>query len=169
MSEVAIGKIVKAIGLNGEVKVISLTDFATKRFKSGKKVKLFNEEKNIVVETTFKSVRSHQQTYVIKFADFETVESVLPLMNCLILAERDLTLNKTSAYYYDDLVGCEVVNEESVKLGKVLKVEDHPAHQTLRVLSEGDKIFLVPFVNFFIKDVNLAKKIIIIHQIKGLL
>ena len=168
MEKVAIGKIVKAIGLNGEVKVISLTDFPSKRFKSGKEIELLNELDNDLVKTTIEKVRLHRHLYILKFKGLDTIESVLPFLNYLIVSKKDRTIEKTGSFYYDDLVNCKVVNESNELLGKVIKVEDHPAHQTLRVLSKTNKLFFVPFVHFFIKNVDLEKKVITINEIKGL-
>lgn len=169
MKKVAIGKIVKTIGLNGEVKVISLSDFASKRFKIGKKIELLNELDNNSLETVIERARFYRGTYILKFKGLDTIDSVLPFLNFLLVIDKDLAIQKSNSYYFDDLVNCKVVNEANELLGIVIKVEDHPAHQTLRVMGLSDKHFFVPFVHFYIKDVNIESKIITIHEIKGLI
>ena len=99
MEKVAIGKIVKAIGLNGEVKVISLTDFPLKRFKSGKEIELLIELDNDLVKTTIEKVRLHRHLYILKFKGLDTIESVLPFLNYLIVSKKDRTIEKTGSFY----------------------------------------------------------------------
>lgn len=168
-NKVAIGKITKVVGLRGEVKVISLTDFPNVRFKKNKEVELYHEETNQTFLTTIEKVRLHRGAFILKFTNLETIESVEPYLNYLLLIEKDHVVEKDGAFYFDELISCRVVNELNEELGVVVKVEDYPAHHTLRVQKEDQKTFLIPFVNFFIKEVDLKKKIITIHEIEGLI
>ena len=70
-------------------------------------------------------------------------------------------------YYYDELIGKDVVNQDGVLRGKVVDIEEVPQGYILvvDVNSERKKI---PFVqDVFIKDVNDNQ--IIINEIEGLL
>ena len=73
-------------------------------------------------------------------------------------------------YYFDDLVGCKVLDDMQTILGEVSLVEEFPAQLTLRVKRENNQPdFFVPFVKAFIKEVDITKKIIVINVIGGLL
>lgn len=56
-------------------------------------------------------------------------------------------------YYWVDLEGCQVVNQEGVDFGVVSQVVDHGAHPILSVGSH-----LIPFVQAFILDVDIPGK-----------
>jgi 16S rRNA processing protein RimM len=61
-------------------------------------------------------------------------------------------------FYWVDLIGLEVVNRQSEKLGVVADLLDTGAHSVLRVQpAEGDER-LIPFVAAYVDDVNLAER-----------
>ena len=59
-------------------------------------------------------------------------------------------------YYWDDLIGLEVVNTEGVVLGKVEGLLETGAHDVLRV--RGDRERLIPFVDAYVRAVDMAGK-----------
>lgn len=58
-------------------------------------------------------------------------------------------------YYWIDLEGCRVVNNQGVDLGVVEQVVDHGAHP---ILSVGPH--LIPFVQAFVLDVDVSNQLI---------
>lgn len=74
---------------------------------------------------------------------------------------EDLPRPGFDEYYWGDLVGLLVVNSAGVKLGAVSKLLETGAHDVL-VVEEGEgeqKVErLIPFVENFIKDVDLRTK-----------
>ena len=71
-------------------------------------------------------------------------------------------------YYFDDLIGCSVYDEDNNKIGIVKDIMENPTQELLEI-DTGNKIALVPFVDEFIMDVDIKNKNIIIHIIEGLL
>jgi len=59
-------------------------------------------------------------------------------------------------YYWSDLVGLEVVNEQGVVLGVVKLMSSNGAHDVMEVA--GERTRLLPFVPAYIKQVDLQKK-----------
>ncbi|MBM9832520.1 ribosome maturation factor RimM, partial [Enterococcus faecalis] len=45
-----VGKIVNTQGLQGELRVLSVTDFAEDRFKKGSKLSIFNDKDEAILE-----------------------------------------------------------------------------------------------------------------------
>ena len=76
---------------------------------------------------------------------------------------------KKGEYFFADLKACEVFDENNNLLGKVKEVEEFPAQITLRVKANNGKEFLVPFVKFFIKNIDIENKKITINVIEGML
>jgi 16S rRNA processing protein RimM len=59
-------------------------------------------------------------------------------------------------YYWSDLVGLEVVNEQGVVLGVVKQMSSNGAHDVMEVA--GERTRLLPFVPAYIKQVDLQTK-----------
>lgn len=64
-------------------------------------------------------------------------------------------------YYWDDLIGLEVVNTEGVTLGKVEGLLETGAHDVLRLAGERER--LIPFVEAFVREVDLNGKRILVE------
>ena len=84
-----VGKILKAQGLKGEVKVYSTTSFKDIRYKKGSH--LFIKDKNdnyidLVVNTFYSK---GENLDVISFVDHDSIESVEPLLNHELFALKD--------------------------------------------------------------------------------
>lgn len=61
-------------------------------------------------------------------------------------------------YYWVDLVGCSVVNQEKKVLGTVVQVVDHGAHPILVVKGRVEEDMLIPFVAAYVLNVDTKAK-----------
>ena len=59
-------------------------------------------------------------------------------------------------FYWTDLVGLEVVNEQGVVLGVVKQMSSNGVHDVMEVAGERQR--LLPFVPAYVKQVDLQKK-----------
>jgi 16S rRNA processing protein RimM len=59
-------------------------------------------------------------------------------------------------YYWSDLVGLEVVNEQGVVLGVVKQMSSNGAHDVMEVA--GERTRLLPFVPAYVRQVDLQTK-----------
>lgn len=64
-------------------------------------------------------------------------------------------------YYWDDLMGLEVLNTEGVVLGKVAGLMETGAHDVLRVMGERER--LIPFVDAYVREVDQDSKRILVE------
>jgi 16S rRNA processing protein RimM len=64
-------------------------------------------------------------------------------------------------YYWDDLIGAEVVNTEGVHLGRVEGLLETGAHDVLRVVGERER--LIPFVDAYVREVDMEAKRILVE------
>ncbi|MFA5421842.1 MAG: ribosome maturation factor RimM [Bacilli bacterium] len=169
MDYISIGKIISTIGLRGEVKVFVVSDFPEKRFKKGQEVRLVNEGAQIDLPSTIATARKDKDRYAVTFADIQSIEEAEKYLGSQILIAKDRDQLSKGFYFHDDLVGCQVYDEVKNYVGIVSKVEDYPAHRTLRVHRDDNKDVLVPFVRFFIKDVKIEEQTITVKIIEGML
>ena len=68
-------------------------------------------------------------------------------------------------YYFTDLIGLKVINQNNEELGEVIDVLDLPTSAVLEIKLLNGKKCMIPFVNEYIKDVT--NEIIIINEIEG--
>ena len=165
MEKLKVGKIVGTHALKGEVKVRSDSDFEEERFKKGNI--LWIETKGDFKEVTIKQVRQHKGNYLVLFEGLEDINLVEPYKQCFIYGEKDDSLLDEDEYYYDDLIGCKVVDEEHHELGKVIDIMNNTRQDILRI--EGKMKGLIPYVDAFIKDVDIKNEIIVVNVIEGML
>lgn len=155
------GKILKTFGLKGEVKVLNSSDF--NRFVKNKE--LYYLENDIYKELKIKDVKDGS-SLIVSFYGYDDINKVLPLIGYDLYAKREKEDLKDNEYYYSDLIGKDVYNEDGVLRAKVKDVRELPQGKYLLCVKDG-KNKLIPFNEHFIKDV-LDDRIIII-EIEGLL
>ena len=80
-----VGKIVNTQGLQGEMRVLSVTDFAEERFKKGAELALF-DEKDRFVQTVTLPVTASTRTSILSSLRICTIS--MPSKNSRVLASR---------------------------------------------------------------------------------
>lgn len=166
-----IGIIIKTRGLKGVVKVKSTTYFAKLRYKKGNKLYLVNEKTNESIIVTVDTYSNEGEFDFVSFKEFQSINDVERYIGWYIKVNKeDIPSLPKETYYFNDLVSLDVVDENDNKFGTVIKVEDFTSQISLRIkLINKDKTILIPFVKFYIKKVDLERKKITIHLIKGLI
>ena len=162
-----IGKIIDSHGLDGSVKVYSTSTNIEMRYKKGNVVfiTIENEEKK---NLTIQAVRFQPPLLIVKFKEINNANEAHELKGKELLVVKDYNDLKEGYYFYSDLKGCSIISEGET-LGKVIEVEEFPAQLTLRVKRENGKTFFVPFLEQFIKSVDIDKKEIEINFMEGML
>ena len=61
-------------------------------------------------------------------------------------------------YYWADLIGLDVVNQEGTRLGRVAELLRSGAHEVLELRDETGRQRLLPFVAAVVKRVDLAAR-----------
>lgn len=169
MSYLKIGKIIDSHGLDGTFKVFNTTDSPKKRYAKGNKVYLYNESTDERLELTVERFRLSGQIAFVKLEGIDNPESAKEFKGFEIHTIKDRNDLEVGYYFYEDLVGCAIIDQNKTELGKVSKVEEFPAQITLRVKRSNGKDFFVPFVKQFIKKVDIDAKKIHIEVIEGML
>ncbi len=155
------GKILKTHGLQGEVKILNSSDFP--RFEVGKKV--YYKEDDKYIELIIAEVRDTKDLLV-KFRNYNDINLILPLVGKDLYAKREKNDLLDNEYYYTDLIGKDIYNEDNILRTKVSNIREYPQGKYL-VCRIEDKVKLIPFRQEFIVDVLEDR--IIIKEIDGLL
>lgn len=167
MEQVTLGRIINLVGLQGELKIDSLSDFSNLRYRKGSTVHV--EIRNDIKTFTIKRYRTDGRFDFVMFEEVTTVEAAKALLNCYVYAEKQAITLRDGYFFYGDLVGCHVISIEGVSIGDVQRVEDIGPQKSLRVIRPNKPSLLIPFVKAFIERVDVAKKTITVHVIGGML
>jgi len=111
-------------------------------------------------EVNVKQCELHNKTLAAELPDCPDRKTAENLKGLLIAVPRgSLPRQRGDEYYWSDLIGLAVVNEENVQLGTVSNILETGANQVLNVKGDNGAI-LIPFVASAIKQVDLKNKTI---------
>lgn len=168
MEYLTVGRIIRTIGLKGEVKVYPSTHFRGSRFKKGNHVFILDKDNNILNDLVIKTHRVNGECDNLIFEGIDTIEEAEKLLKCDLNVIKTRELLKNGEYFYDDLLNKDIYFDNGDYIGKTYKIEEYSSYITLRIKT-NDKDVLIPFVKAFIKEVDLDNNKIIVNYIKGLL
>jgi 16S rRNA processing protein RimM len=169
---IAIGKIVRPIGIKGNLKVIYLTDFP-ERFNKLQKILLFDEKKG---EFHSNNIR-HGYDFIIswcklfdrfvniKFEGYDEINKSKDLVNLVLMVNEKERVKLSEGYYFYELIGLDVYDKDNY-LGQVDKISNYGSGDLFSVLTKGKEI-LIPYKKEFIKKIDTNKKRIDVDLIDG--
>ena len=166
MKYLNVGKIVTTHGIKGEVKVKVETDDDS-RFDVGNKLYVGIDDKHITSEIVIDSARYQKDMVLLSFNKIKDINEVLKYVGQLLFVDID-EVREDGEIYYDDLIDCKVFVDDK-EIGIVTDVMEVPQGEILRIKKDNGKTALVPYVDEFIREVDIDNKIIIINPIEGLL
>ena len=67
-------------------------------------------------------------------------------------------------FYYEDLIGLKVLNENDEHIGKVIAVENFGAGDLLEIQPLSDQSYYVPIVEQFVPEIRLEQNVVIIKD-----
>lgn len=165
MEFIKIGSIVNTFGIKGELKIKSFTDFPELRFKAGRTIYIYYQDEYVAV--VIKRMRIHKETILLSFVDLEDINLVEKYKKCDLYIDMQHihTLNQ-GEYYFFQLRGCDVYYNNA-PIGTVKSVEE--GYQTILRISVNGKEMLIPYVDRFVKDIDVKHKRIDVDIIEGML
>lgn len=181
VSMLLVGRIGKSVGLNGGLRLHLESDFP-ECLKKGVKVSAAPLNAFFCASSSFKEYTIHSYEHAKSLLFLETIhtpEKAKELTNLgLFMSEEEskkLCVLKDGEFFYCDLVGLSVVEENEI-LGKVIEIQrisqiDYFLVETARSLvGKGlAKIFLIPYRDFYIKEILLQDQKITTNNAKTLL
>ncbi|MGM9947880.1 ribosome maturation factor RimM [Floccifex sp.] len=160
---IKVGTIINTHALKGECKLYLVTDEAFERFQKGKQFKL--DDGTILIVDRFRIQKGFGYCF---FEGIDSIEKAESLKGKnLWISKEDLPACEENTYYYHELMDCTVLNEHKENCGKVVDILETGANLVLRV-KKDQSMFLLPFVNAFVLDVDVNKKEIYIQEMEGL-
>lgn len=152
-----LGKLVNTHGIKGEVRILS--DFKYKELVFEKGKYLYIGDDKLLIN----SYRVHKGYDMVTFDGINDINDVLKYKGSKVyIKKEDLNLGEED-FLYEDLIGMRVVCENK-NYGVVIDVVNNKANVLLKV--KFDKIFYIPYIQEFIKEVNLISKTIEVERIQ---
>ncbi len=165
---ISVGKILNFHGIKGEAKV---------GFSKGQEDfilgldSVYIRKDNQYIPFKVQSVRLNKNFALFKFEGIDSINELMDYKGSLIFVEEGYIREnlEENEFLIDELVGMSVYDTESKKLGFVVGVSNNGANDLLSVKTNSKHICLVPFIEAFIKNVDIESKTIVINNIEGLL
>ncbi len=165
--EVLIGKVVGVHGLKGELKVKSESDVFERQMATVDKVTLYRGTKR--EEFSVEGLKPYKDIYLLKLKGIEDRTGAEERVGGeLWIKEEEQVPLEEGEFYYEELLGLEVYDENGRKVGRVKGVFEQPASHILEVEKEDGKVILVPFIEQFVKEVDLEGKRLVVSLIEGM-
>ena len=168
-----VGLITSCHGINGQVKVKSLSDFEERFLKPGMRWLQKENEPPSQIKLTSGFKQPGKETFVIKFQGIDSRNHAEQLKKYKILVKTNkLPKLEKEEFHLLELINLQVKtleNNELTTIGKVINLENENNNLLVIELFENQKTVLVPFVNEIVPLVDIKKKFIIINPPKGLL
>lgn len=164
---IAVGSILRPVGLRGEVKVSLLTDFPER----------FKDLSDVIVETKGGEAQRYRIDHVryalpfvyVTFAGLSSIEQVSGLAGGLIqIPEEDRVPLPEGNYYHFELEGLDAYLEDGAYLGKVEQIFKTGSNDVF-VVRNGEREYLIPALHTVVKEIDLSKKRMVIVPVEGLL
>lgn len=150
---ISVGRIVRAHGTAGEVVLVPVFDQA-EVYTESDLFYLKNRHQFVPVRpSSVKPVRKGDRlSFFVKFDHIAGRTDAESLRNTELFVPED-QLPEVEANLAEQLYGFQVVAEDGTRYGEVIDVLDNPAHPIIQV-KDTDGVFLVPFVDAFILDID---------------
>lgn len=165
-----VGKIVNTHGIQGEVRVVSKTDFTEERYQLGNQLFLFMTESSSPIELTVKSHRKHKNFDLLIFEGYQNVNQVEQFKGGILkVPESQQSELGEDEFYFHEIIGCLVFTTHGEEIGKVVEILTPGANDVWVVKGKSGKEILIPYIEQIVKKVDIKEQVILIDPMEGLL
>ncbi len=158
---VIIGKVIKAFGIKGELRVRAYTE-SLNVFRSSPSMEIGGSVYEV------RQVRTHKGDVLISLDGVENPETAKALSGLFVKTDAEnLPEKKEDEYYWFELEGLRVVTSEGKELGVVHHVFPTGANDVVEVHGAKGEM-LLPWIEDVVKSVDLAAGLIVVDPLEGL-
>ena len=161
--QLVVGRIGRAHGVLGEATIEVQTDDPDIRFQVGNKLTLDDGR-----QLTIRSSRWHNQILLLAFDGVDDRNQIEELRDQLISSDVDLGSLAPGEYHFQQLIGCEVFQQNGELIGAVDEIVKLPGQDLLSVNRAGAQV-LIPMVKQIIIEIDVSVKKIVVNPPEGLL
>ena len=168
-----VGLITSCHGINGQVKVKSLSDFEERFLKPGIRWLQKENELPSKIELISGFKQPGKETFIVKFQGTNTRNDAQKLKKLKILVKTDILPKlRKEEFHLLELINLEVKtleNDELKTIGKVINLVNEKNNLLVIELFKNQKEVLIPFVKEIVPLVDIKNNFLIINPPNGLL
>ena len=168
-----VGLITSCHGINGQLKVKSLSDFEERFLNPGVRWLQKENESPRKIELTSGYKQPGKENFIIRFQGISARNHAEQLKKYKILVKStELPKLKKEEFHLLELVNLQVKtfqNKELKVIGKVINLENEKNNLLVILLFKNQKKVLIPFVKEIVPLVDIKNNFLIINPPKGLL
>lgn len=166
-AHLALGRVAKAWGLKGELKVQPYADSI--ETAAGIVTLYLRRAGGDLAEYAVERMRQSGPAWIVRLRGVQTVEQAEQLIGCELLIPRSAapTLPE-GTYYHADLIGLRVVTEEGRALGRIAEILETGANDVYVVRGEGSE-WLLPATREVVRRVDLAQGMMVVRLLEGMI
>ena len=168
-----VGLITSCHGINGQVKVKSLSDFEERFLKPGIRWLQKENEPPSKIELISGFKQPGKETFIVKFQGINTRNHAEQLKKFKILVKTDtLPILNKGEFHLLELIDLQVKtleNNELKVIGKVINLENEKNNLLVIELFKNQKKVLIPFVEEIVPLIDIKDNFLIINPPNGLL
>jgi 16S rRNA processing protein RimM len=159
-----VGMLRRPHGVRGEMIMDVMTDFP-ERIQPGLLVFAGESYQPLHV----RRCRGYANGLLVLFEEINDSEAAGLWRNALISIKTDTVPDLPEGeYYHHQVLGLRVVSDTGLELGKVTRILETGAHDVCIVRSEAGRELLIPMVDQFILQIDLAAGLMRVHLIEGM-
>ena len=167
-----VGLITSCHGINGQLKVKSLSDFEERFLKPGMRWLQKENEPPSKIELISGFKQPGKETFIVKLKGINTRNNAEQLKKFKILVKTDkLPKLNDGEFHLLELINLEVKtleNDELTIIGKVINLENEKNNLLVIELFKNQKKVLIPFVKEIVPLVDIKNNFILINPPSGL-
>jgi len=165
--KIAIGIVKSSHGLKGEVKVKVYTNYLSV-FEREMDYLLYNSDKKRHLIARIDTIKNSGKHLIIHFQGFESIEDANKVSGFEIFISLDLLPEvEEDGYYFYQLLGCDVIDENDKPVGRVIDVIETGGSDVLSVFpdeydyeQEPEREVMIPVVRDYIIKLDKLRKLI---------
>jgi 16S rRNA processing protein RimM len=163
LNQTEVGKLNKAFGIKGLIRVVPTKAF----IPDLKKSQVWYVQKGNNNIPYFVERIENDPHFLVKFEDIDTPEAAKSITGCTLwLRNKDITIqNNEVENDMDKLTGFQVFDEE-IEIGKIIKIEEYP-QQLMAFIQKNEVQFMMPLTPEFIVDIDPSTKNMIVKLPEG--
>ena len=168
-----VGLITSSHGINGQVKIKSLSDFEERFLEPGERWLQKDNEPPSKIELASGFKQPGKETFIVKFQGINSRNEAEKLKkNKILVKTNKLPKLKKGEFHLLELINLEVKtleNHELKIIGKVINLENEHNNLLVIKLLKDQKKVLIPFVKEIVPLVDLKNNYLIVKPPNGLL
>jgi len=132
---------------------------------------IFFEYENCLIP--YKIIELNQKNdleFMVQLKNIESENDLIPFLDCEIWVEKTkIKKLKNKEFDLNYLIGFSIIDKKAGLIGVLDEIQENKFQQLMKIKNAKNKEILIPFVEEFIAEINIANKIIELDLPEGLL